>query len=122
MKLRWADEALQDLDYWHNTNIKVWKQVKALIGQTQLEPYTGWGRPKALQRDYEGWWSRLITDHDRLVYRVRGEGRTAVLEILQCRGHYTDYNDPKPRKMGTRALKQRRRKKFKYVITTSGEA
>ena len=50
MKLRWADEATEDYDYWHNTNIAIWKKFKALIKRTQLDPYRGWGRPKKLQR------------------------------------------------------------------------
>jgi len=69
VKLRWADEALEDYDYWYNTDIATWKKVKAMIKRTQREPYRGWGRPKKLQRDYKGWWARRITDYDRLVYR-----------------------------------------------------
>jgi toxin YoeB len=109
MKLRWADEALEDLDYWHENDIEVWKKVRALIRRIQREPYEGWGRPKALQRELEGWWSRRITDHDRLVYRIVHERYTSVLEILQCRGHYTDDDDnSRPRKMATRAPNRRR--------------
>jgi toxin YoeB len=90
VKLRWADEALEDYDYWYNTDIATWKKVKAMIKRTQREPYRGWGRPKKLQRDYKGWWARRITDHDRLVYRVRRGHRNSFLDILQCRGHYGD--------------------------------
>jgi toxin YoeB len=88
VKLRWADEATEDYNHWHNTNIAIRKKVKALIKRTQLDPYRGWGRPKKLQRELKGCWSRRITDYDRLVYRIRGKGRKALLEILQCRGHY----------------------------------
>lgn len=88
MKLRWSDEALEDYEYWHRNDAAIWKKVKALIKRTQQEPYRGWGRPKALQREFKGCWSRRITDYDRLVYRLRRKGRKAFLEILQCRGHY----------------------------------
>jgi toxin YoeB len=88
VKLRWADEVTEDYDHRHNTNIAIWKKVKALIKRTQLDPYRGWGRPKKLQRELKGCWSRRITDYDRSVYRIRGKGRKALLEILQCRGHY----------------------------------
>jgi toxin YoeB len=90
VKLRWSDEAWEDYQYWHVTNIPVWKMIKALIKHTQREPYQGLGRPKRLQFDLKGSWSRRITDKDRLVYRVRRKGRTYYLEILQCRDHYND--------------------------------
>jgi toxin YoeB len=102
MKLRWADEALEDMDHWHENDIEVWKKVRALIKRIQRDPDDGWSRPKALQRELKGWWSRRINDHDRLVYRVVHEGRTAVLEILQCRGHYSDNDDGRPRKKSDR--------------------
>ena len=31
MKLRWADEALEDMDHWHENDIEIWKKVRALI-------------------------------------------------------------------------------------------
>jgi toxin YoeB len=88
VKLRWSDEAWEDYQYWRQTDVAIWKFVKALIRHTQQEPYRGLGRPKRLQRELKGNWARRITDKDRLVYRVRRKGRTQHLEILQCRGHY----------------------------------
>ena len=88
MKLRWSDEGWEDYQHWRKTNIAVWKMVKALIRHTQQRPYEGLGRPKALQYDLKGWWSRRITEEHRLVYRIRRMRRKDFLEILQCRGHY----------------------------------
>jgi toxin YoeB len=56
MKLRWADEVLEDYHYWHKNDINVWKKVKALIERIQRDPRDQWGRPKSLQREYLGWW------------------------------------------------------------------
>ncbi len=46
----------------------------------------GIGKPEALSGDLSGWWSRRIDELNRLVYRIV-DGR---IEIIQCRGHYTD--------------------------------
>jgi toxin YoeB len=110
MKLRWSREARADYKYWHDNDLQVWKKIKALVKHIERDPCQGLGRPKALKEELEGWWSRRITDHDRLVYRIIHESRTAVLEILLCRGHYTD-DDGKPRKMPVRAPTRKHRKK-----------
>jgi toxin YoeB len=88
VKLLWSDEAWDDYQHWRKTNIPIWKMVKALIRHIAQRPYTGLGRPKALQYELKGYWSRRINEEHRLVYRIRGRGRKQVLEILQCRGHY----------------------------------
>jgi toxin YoeB len=88
VKREWSDQAWEDYEHWHRTDVAIWKLINALIGDIREHPERGLGRPKALQLDLKGWWSRRITDEDRLVYRVRGRGRKSVLEILQCRGHY----------------------------------
>jgi toxin YoeB len=88
MKLAWGARAREDYERWRTDDPKVWKFINALIKAAQQEPYEGLGRPKALQFELKGWWSREITSEHRLVYRVREKGGKAVLEILQCRGHY----------------------------------
>jgi toxin YoeB len=89
MKLRWSPAAWEDYEHWRKTDAAVWKHINALIKQTQLDPFTGLGRPKALQLELKGWWSREITNQDRLVYRVgRTRNGRQFLYILQCRGHY----------------------------------
>jgi toxin YoeB len=88
VKLRWADEAWEDYQYWRNTDVPTWKLINALIKQTQQHPFEGRGRPKALQRELKGCWARRINEKDRLVYRVRRGKSGLFLDILQCRGHY----------------------------------
>jgi toxin YoeB len=68
--------------------LPVFKRINALINDIQQSPYEGLGRPKALQRELAGWWSREITEEHRLVYRVRSMSGKSVLEIAQCRRHY----------------------------------
>jgi toxin YoeB len=85
MKVRWADEAWEDYRRWRRTDLAVWKMINALIHEIQQKPYQGLGRPKALQQDYKGWWSRDIDKDHRLIHRIAEDGD---LRILQCRGHY----------------------------------
>jgi toxin YoeB len=88
MKLLWLGRAREDYERWRNTDPAVYNLINGLIRDIQRRPYGGLGRPKALQRDLKGWWSREINAEHRLVYRIRTKGRKSVLEILQCRFHY----------------------------------
>jgi toxin YoeB len=88
VKQSWEDHAREDYERWRRTDVAVFKMINALIHAIQQTPYEGLGRPKALQLELKGWWSREITEDHRLVYRVRKKGGKAVLEILQCRLHY----------------------------------
>jgi Txe/YoeB family toxin of Txe-Axe toxin-antitoxin module len=45
-------------------------------------------KPEPLRDNLKGWWSRRITAGDRLVYRMKGNGKDQVLEIIQCRMHH----------------------------------
>ena len=51
-------------------------------------PFKGAGKPEALRGDLRGWWSRRITQAERLVYRVGGKGADQRLEIAACRFDY----------------------------------
>lgn len=46
----------------------------------------GMGKPEPLKGDLAGIWSRRIDETNRIVYRFCSE----VLEIISCRGHYSD--------------------------------
>lgn len=88
MKLVWSDNAWDDYLYWQGTDRKTLKRVNALIKECKRTPFTGTGKPEPLKGPLNGWWSRRITQEDRLVYRVVGEGAAQSLEIVQCRYHY----------------------------------
>lgn len=84
MKLLWRARAWEDYERWHKTDVATWKLINAMIRDAQQHPYEGLGRPRALQFEWDGWWTREITKTDRLIYRERN----GVLEIARCRGHY----------------------------------
>ena len=48
------------------------RNVLTAIEDARTNPYSGPGRPHALKKPLDGWWSRDVAGNDRLVYRVRG--------------------------------------------------
>jgi toxin YoeB len=88
VKRVFSDNAWEDYLYWQTADPKVLKRVNDLIKECARTPFKGTGKPEALKGDLKGWWSRRITEEDRLVYRVQGKGADQALEIAQCRYHY----------------------------------
>jgi len=88
MKLIFSDNAWQDYHHWRTSDAKVFDRLNELIKEAMRTPFMGIGKPEPLKGDLSGWWSRRITQADRLVYRVSGSGRDQALEIAQCRYHY----------------------------------
>lgn len=87
MKLVWSDEAWEDYHYWREADPRVFERLNTLIKECRRTPFRGTGKPEPLKGD-GGWWSRRVTEKDRLVYRVEGKGEDQRLEIAQCRLHY----------------------------------
>lgn len=88
MKIVFADAAWEDYLHWQHTDRKMLRRLNDLIRECCRTPHKGTGKPEPLNGDFKGWWSRRITDKDRLVYRVAGKGADHRLEIAQCRFHY----------------------------------
>ncbi len=88
MKLVFSDQAWEDYQYWVSTNDKVRDRINELIKQCKRTPFKGTGKPEPLKGDLTGWWSRRISQEDRMVYRVSGTGDSQSLEIAQLRFHY----------------------------------
>ena len=88
MKLVFSDQAWEDYQYWVSTNDKVRDRINELIKQCKRTPFKGTGKPEPLKGDLTGWWSRRISQEDRMVYRVGGTGDGQSLEIAQLRFHY----------------------------------
>lgn len=88
MKLIFSDAAWQDYHHWRNSDAKVFERLNDLIKETMRTPFKGTSKPEPLKGDLSGWWSRRITQADRLVYRISGSGQDQAMEIAQCRYHY----------------------------------
>lgn len=88
MKTVFSDRGWEDYLHWQAADTKTLKRVNDLIKECKRDPFKGIGKPEPLKGDLKGWWSRRITEEDRLVYRVTGAGQAQALEIAQCRYHY----------------------------------
>ena len=86
MTISFTDEGWDDYLSWQDDR-RMLRQILKLIADIQRNGNTGPGKPEQLRGDWSGWWSRRIDEKHRLVYRILPDGR---IEIVQCRGHYSD--------------------------------
>jgi toxin YoeB len=84
MRLTWLPGGWGYYLHWQETDRTIIGRVNELIRDTLRSPFSGIGKPEPLKGNLQGWWSRRITQENRLVYRVDGE----AVVILQCRFHY----------------------------------
>ena len=82
--IRFSQAAWEDYRYWQQQDKKTLRRINDLIKNCMRDPYTGIGKPEPLKGNLTGWWSRRITETDRMVYKKEGE----VLLIAQLRYHY----------------------------------
>ena len=83
-QLSWDPDAWTDYVYWRQTDKQLLKRINELIKDCLRSPFDGIGKPEALKANLRGFWSRRITDEDRLVCKVDDER----ILIIQCRFHY----------------------------------
>ena len=84
MRYIFSERAWDDYLYWQKTDRKTLNRINALLKEVARTPFSGTGKPEPLKYALSGYWSRRVTRHDRLVYRVEGD---AVL-VAQIRYHY----------------------------------
>ena len=84
-KIRFWQEAWDDYQEWANTDIKIYRKIAKLIADIQEQQTSeGLGKPEPLKHDYQGCWSRRITQEHRLVYKVTEN----EIIIISCKYHY----------------------------------
>ena len=86
--LEFEDEALEEIKALKKSEISAYNKLLRLLEELQEHPYTGTGKPKALQHDLSGLFSRRITQKHRLVYRIDND-EISVL-IISTLSHYSD--------------------------------
>lgn len=84
MRIIFEQSAFEGFNSWAKTDKKVHKRIISLIKDVQREPFSGLGKPEPLKYELSGYWSRRITQSDRLVYKVTSED----LIIISCKYHY----------------------------------
>lgn len=78
--------ALQEMQLFKSGNAKLVFKILELIADIQKNPFEGLGKPEALKGNFQGYWSRRISDEHRLIYKVT----ESHIEIVKCYGHYFD--------------------------------
>ena len=53
----------------------------------QADTFQRYWKARAVEGDLTGWWSRRMSQEDRMVYRISGTGDNQSLEIAQLRFH-----------------------------------
>ena len=84
MKYVFSEQAWDDYLFWQKTDKKILKRINSLIKEISRDPFRGTGKPEPLKHALSGYWSRRITEADRIVYKVEGTS----LCIAQLRYHY----------------------------------
>lgn len=86
LRLIWTENALKDLMWWQQQDLKKLKRIIQLCLETCKNPRNGVGKPEPLKFDYQGYWSRRIDERHRLIYAFDDKQVT----IIQCRYHYDE--------------------------------
>jgi toxin YoeB len=86
MRKLWHECAWEDYLWWQSQDKKTLKKINALVKDIERNGYQATGQLEELRGDLAGWWSARIDATNRLVFAIDDE----ILEIYQCKGHYTD--------------------------------
>lgn len=84
MKYVFSAQAWDDYLFWQKTDKRILGRVNSLIKEISRDAFRGAGKPEPLRHALSGYWSRRITEADRIVYKVEGNS----LYIAQLRYHY----------------------------------
>lgn len=85
MEIDFIGRAIDDIEYWKRTgNVSLQKRIAKLLTIVSKTPYSGIGKPEQLKHDLNGYWSRLINNEHRLVYRVKDKR----VKVISLRYHY----------------------------------
>ena len=85
--LTFSQNAWEDYCLWHNDK-RIMKKINDLLKDIERNGNTGIGKPEPLRYELSGYWSRRITEEDRLIYKVVDDENTIF--IIGCKGHYED--------------------------------
>lgn len=86
MNKMFSDNAWQDFLLWMREDRKTAKKVASLLADIERNGNEGLGKPESLKGNLSGYWSRRISEKDRLIYRFD----ETTIYIAACKGHYGD--------------------------------
>ena len=79
-----SENAWQDFMAWVREDRKIARRINELLTAIERNGPEGLGKPEALRHDLSGYWSRRITQKDRLIYTFDEKN----IYIAACKGHY----------------------------------
>ena len=85
MNKQFSDNAWNDLMEWQREDRKIVKKIADLLNDIERNGHEGRGKPEPLRYELSGWWSRRITEKDRLIYRFD----ETTIYIAAFKGHYS---------------------------------
>ena len=86
----WNERAWEEYEYWQKHDKKVLKKINSLVRDIERNGYNCIGKPEPLKGNLNGWWSVHVDDKNRLVFRLSKNNEKTFIEILSCKGHYSD--------------------------------
>ena len=86
MNKMFSDNAWQDFLLWMREDRKTAKKIASLLADIERNGNEGLGKPESLKGNLSGYWSRRISEKDRLIYRFD----ETTIYIAACQGHYGD--------------------------------
>nr|DAM73758.1 MAG TPA: YoeB-like toxin [Caudoviricetes sp.]DAW26346.1 MAG TPA: YoeB-like toxin [Caudoviricetes sp.] len=86
MNKMFSDNAWQDFLLWMREDRKTAKKIASLLADIERNGNEGLGKPESLKGNLSGYWSRRISEKDRLIYRFD----ETTIYIAACKGHYGD--------------------------------
>ena len=82
--VQFQENAYEEFVEWAATDIDIFLKIDRLIQDISRDPFKGLGKPEPLKYQFQGFWSRRITQEHRLIYRLVND----VIVIVSLRGHY----------------------------------
>jgi len=79
-----SENAWQDFMAWVREDRKIARRINELLTDIERNGHEGIGKPEALRHDLSGYWSRRITQKDRLPSTFDEKN----IYIAACKGHY----------------------------------
>ena len=86
MNKMFSNNAWQDFLIWMREDRKTAKKIASLLADIERNGNEGLGKPESLKGNLSGYWSRRISEKDRLIYRFD----ETTIYIAACKGHYGD--------------------------------
>jgi toxin YoeB len=89
MEIDFTDIALEHFELLKlSGRPSVKEKLERILKELKQHPKIGTGKPEQLKHKYSGFWSRELTQKDRIVYKIDEEN--GIVIVHQLLGHYFD--------------------------------